>query len=168
MYYITFLRIIFHLYAQDFIAYKFTYLFFCKLKIQYPQKHENKVFHILIPQKKSESMKSFISKHVCMKAGYTACIFLGFALWGTSRTATITGTVKDQTGEPLPGVNIRLEGTGVGTITDADGAYSIDVQDSQSVLRFNYIGYAPQSITVGNRRVINVVMEEDVANPGYN
>jgi TonB-linked SusC/RagA family outer membrane protein len=109
-------------------------------------------------------MKSFIiRKHVWMKAGYTASLFLGFALWGMSQRATVTGTVKDETGEPLPGVNIRLEGTNSGTITDADGVYSINVSGAQSVLQFNYIGYASQSITAGNRNVINVIMVEDVA-----
>jgi TonB-linked SusC/RagA family outer membrane protein len=108
-------------------------------------------------------MKLSIKKHVWMKAGFTACLFLGIALWGMSQAITITGTVKDGTGEPLIGVNIRQEGTSVGTITDADGAYSINAQNAQSVLQFNYIGYIPQSITVGNRNVINVVMEENVA-----
>ncbi|MDR1455963.1 MAG: TonB-dependent receptor [Tannerella sp.] len=108
-------------------------------------------------------MKSFIRKHAWMKAGLTVGLFLEFALWGMSQAVTVTGTVNDETGEPLAGVNIRIEGTTTGTITDADGAYSINVPGAQSVLQFNYIGYASQSITAGNRNIINVVMLEDVA-----
>jgi TonB-linked SusC/RagA family outer membrane protein len=141
----------FHSYAQSFIAYFLIYPFLYDVKLF--QKN-----HL-----KSKLMKSFIRKHAWIRAGYAACLFLLFASWGSSQVVTVTGTVNDQTGEPLPGVNIRLEGTNSGTITDADGAYTINVEGAQSVLQFNYIGYAPQSVTVGNRSVIHIVMEEDLA-----
>jgi TonB-linked SusC/RagA family outer membrane protein len=108
-------------------------------------------------------MKLATRKHVLKKAGLTACLFFGFALWSVSQTIAITGTVTDAAGEALPGVNIRVEGTTTGTVTNADGTYIINVTGSQALLQFNYIGYAQQSVTVGNRTVINIVMEEDVA-----
>jgi TonB-dependent starch-binding outer membrane protein SusC len=74
----------------------------------------------------------------------------------------ISGTVTDQTGEPLIGVDILIEGTTTGVITNSEGNYSIRVGSSEAVLVYSYIGYTSQSIRVGNRTIINVVMEEKV------
>ncbi|MDR3195021.1 MAG: TonB-dependent receptor [Tannerella sp.] len=91
------------------------------------------------------------------------CVLLGAGLWAAAQTVTVTGTVTDPAGETLPGVSIRIEGTATGTITDMDGAYTVNVPGAQSVLQFNYVGYVPKNVTVGNQRVIDVVMEDDVA-----
>ncbi|MFD2101650.1 SusC/RagA family TonB-linked outer membrane protein [Flagellimonas iocasae] len=73
---------------------------------------------------------------------------------------TITGTVTDADGLPLPGVNIVVEGTTNGTQTDFDGNYSISASQGQTLL-FTYIGQRPASRAVGAGSVINVQMEED-------
>ncbi|MEZ4811529.1 MAG: SusC/RagA family TonB-linked outer membrane protein [Allomuricauda sp.] len=73
---------------------------------------------------------------------------------------TITGTVTDADGLPLPGVNIVVEGTTNGTQTDFDGNYSISASQGQTLL-FTYIGQKPASRVVGAGNVINVQMEED-------
>ena len=73
---------------------------------------------------------------------------------------TISGTVTDQNGLPLPGVNIVVEGTTTGTQTDFDGNYQISASEGQ-VLLFTYIGQRPESRTVGAGNVINVQMSED-------
>ncbi|MEJ2161955.1 MAG: SusC/RagA family TonB-linked outer membrane protein [Robiginitalea sp.] len=72
----------------------------------------------------------------------------------------ISGTVTDQDGLPLPGVNIVVEGTTTGTQTDFDGNYSIQVAPGQ-VLLFSYIGQKDERVTVGAGDVINVQMVED-------
>lgn len=72
----------------------------------------------------------------------------------------ITGKVSSQDGSPLAGVTVVLVGTNSGTITDADGFYSIDVQNNQSVLRFSFIGYGTKDVTVGSQNVINISLEE--------
>ncbi|MEP2057028.1 MAG: carboxypeptidase-like regulatory domain-containing protein, partial [Maribacter litoralis] len=72
----------------------------------------------------------------------------------------ITGTVTDQTGLPLPGVNILIEGTTTGTQTDFDGNYSI-VASTGDVLNFTYVGLKETSKTVGTSNTINLQMEED-------
>ena len=72
----------------------------------------------------------------------------------------ITGKVSGQDGSPLAGVTVVLVGTNSGTITDADGFYSIDVQNDQSVLRFSFIGYGTKDVTVGSQNVINISLEE--------
>lgn len=73
---------------------------------------------------------------------------------------TITGTVTDQDGLPLPGVNIVVEGTTNGTQTDFDGNYSINGSEGQSLL-FSYIGQRDVRETIGAGNTINVQMQED-------
>ncbi|HYX05620.1 MAG TPA: carboxypeptidase-like regulatory domain-containing protein, partial [Bacteroidales bacterium] len=63
---------------------------------------------------------------------------------------TVTGTVTDATtGDPLPGVNIIIQGTTTGVTTDINGNYSIDVSGPEAVLVFSYVGYDTKTVTVG-------------------
>lgn len=78
---------------------------------------------------------------------------------------TITGTITDPSGIPLPGVNIILKGTNTGTQTDFDGNYSIKASSGQ-VLEFTFIGYKTIQRTVGASATINVKMEEDAEQLG--
>ena len=73
---------------------------------------------------------------------------------------TISGTVTDQDGLPLPGVNILVDGTTKGTQTDFDGNYSISASEGQ-VLLFTYIGQKPSRAVLGVSTSVNVVMELD-------
>ncbi len=73
---------------------------------------------------------------------------------------TITGTVTDQNGLPLPGVNVVVKGTITGTQTDFDGNYAIKASQGQ-VLVFTYVGQKATERTVGTANAINVQMEED-------
>ncbi|MDR2233382.1 MAG: TonB-dependent receptor [Tannerella sp.] len=73
----------------------------------------------------------------------------------------ISGTVRDESNEPLIGVNVQVKGTTIGTITDIDGKFSLSVSGSQSILVFSYVGYLTQEITVSTQRTMNVVMRED-------
>ena len=72
----------------------------------------------------------------------------------------ITGTVTDQDGLPLPGVNIVVQGTTNGTQTDFDGNYAINAEVGQ-VLSFTYIGQREVTMPVGANDTINVQMQED-------
>jgi TonB-linked SusC/RagA family outer membrane protein len=74
----------------------------------------------------------------------------------------VTGTVVDNTGEPLPGVTILIQGTTIGTATDLEGRYSLQVPEG-ATLTFSFIGFQPQTIVLGGRTVINVVLLEDTA-----
>src|SRR3972149_2239777 len=75
----------------------------------------------------------------------------------------VTGTVTSASdNNPLPGVNILIKGTSVGSITDIDGNYSITLPDLNSVLVFSYVGYVQQEISVNGRQVIDVSMAESV------
>ena len=75
---------------------------------------------------------------------------------------TVSGTVTDDQGTPLPGVNVLIKGTTVGTQTDFDGNYSIDAEQGD-VLVFSYLGFALVEHTVGSVDTINVQMEPDAA-----
>ena len=72
----------------------------------------------------------------------------------------ISGTVTDETGDPLPGVNVVVKGTTTGVITGANGTYNITAPNADAVLAFSFVGYASQEIVVGAQRVINVTLGE--------
>ncbi|MCB9267129.1 MAG: TonB-dependent receptor [Lewinellaceae bacterium] len=74
---------------------------------------------------------------------------------------TVTGTVVDESGVPLIGVNVIIEGSTSGMVTDLDGAYSLKVPGEDAVLVFSYIGMLPRYEKVGSRQVIDVQMQED-------
>jgi len=76
---------------------------------------------------------------------------------------TISGTVSDATGMPLPGANILEKGTANGVTTDFDGNYSIQVSGNNNVLVFSFVGYVTQEVTVTNQTTIDVVLQEDLA-----
>jgi TonB-dependent starch-binding outer membrane protein SusC len=79
-----------------------------------------------------------------------------------AQSVTISGLVKDEkTGESLPGVNVLVKGTSKGTITDADGAYTIaDVSDSD-ILVFSFVGYTISEVAVSGKTQINVSLSMD-------
>ena len=95
-----------------------------------------------------------------LKTGIFACLLLMSSAVMAQKTA-VTGTVKDSSGETLPGVSIHIVGTTQGTGTGADGTYRIDVPDEKSALEFSYTGYVTQRITVAGRTVIDVILQED-------
>ncbi len=73
---------------------------------------------------------------------------------------TISGTVTDENGEPMPGVTIVIEGTNVGTVTDIDGQYSLEA-DENAVLVFSFVGYDSQRRPVGTSSTIDVQLSQD-------
>ena len=73
---------------------------------------------------------------------------------------SITGTVVDESGEPIPGVTVSVVGATIGVLTGFDGEYAINVPSSSTVLRFSFIGYVAQEITVNNQREIITLVEE--------
>jgi len=76
--------------------------------------------------------------------------------------STVTGTVTDADGQPLPGANVLVKGTTNGTQTDFDGNYTITA-DSDATLVFSYIGFASREVAVAGQSTINVSMAEDAS-----
>lgn len=73
---------------------------------------------------------------------------------------TIRGTVRNNSGRPLAGVSVIIEGTGKGTMTGSLGEYRLNDVDENASLTFSYIGYSIKNIPVQGRRTINVVLQE--------
>jgi TonB-linked SusC/RagA family outer membrane protein len=84
-----------------------------------------------------------------------------FCVYGFAQSIPITGTITDAAGETMPGVNIQIKGTTVGTVTDVDGKYIISAPSAESVLVFSFIGYKPVEMVVGDRREITLKLEEE-------
>lgn len=76
---------------------------------------------------------------------------------------TVSGKIIDASGEPMPGVNILEKGTSNGTITEADGSYTITTINENPILVFSFIGYKTQEIIVGSQTMIDVTLGEDAA-----
>ena len=75
----------------------------------------------------------------------------------------ITGKVIDQVGgDPLPGVNIMVQGTTDGAVTDIEGRFSLEVSSEESVLIFSYVGFVQEVVTVGSQTYFEVEMTQDV------
>ena len=87
-------------------------------------------------------------------------VLLTFGLAHAQRT--VSGTVTDQSGEPLIGANILLKGASLGTVTDFDGKYSLEIPDGGEILVFSYTGYSPKEVAIGAASVLDVILEEGV------
>ena len=94
--------------------------------------------------------------------GLAALLFALGSAPAVAQSRTVTGTVTDATsGDPLPFVNVTIEGTTRGAATNVDGEYSIDIDGPGAVLVYRFLGYLETRETVGSRSVIDVGLEED-------
>lgn len=75
---------------------------------------------------------------------------------------TVRGTVTDENGQSLPGVNVIEKGTTNGTTTDVSGRYTLNLQDETSILVFSFIGYVSQEVAVNGRSTLNVSLVPSV------
>lgn len=93
-------------------------------------------------------------------------LFLGitFVSYGTlAQERTVSGTVTDaENDSPLPGVNVVLKGTTVGTTTDIDGNYRLLVPSEGGILSYSFIGYTTTNVDIAGRSVIDVQLESDI------
>ena len=89
------------------------------------------------------------------------CLCCGTLL---SAQIQISGTILDaEDAEPLIGVNILVKNAGIGTVTEFDGSYQLEVPDEKTVLIFSYAGYETQEIQVGTQRTIDLKLATDAA-----
>lgn len=90
----------------------------------------------------------------------------GFALPTNSvhiqQSWSVTGTVKSNNGETLPGVSVLLKGTTTGTVTDAEGNFKLSIPSGSATLVISSIGYVTQEIAVNERSVIDITLVEDI------
>lgn len=96
------------------------------------------------------------------KYALTTVLFLFTTFTFVFAQNTVTGQVTDSNDEALPGVNVLVAGTTTGAITDIDGNYQIRVPDDAALI-FSFVGYDSKEVTVGNRSVVNIVLEESIS-----
>ena len=77
-------------------------------------------------------------------------------------SGTVRGRVVGSDGKPLPGVNVIIKGTTVGTATDVDGNYSVTLTGDARTLVFSFIGFKAQEVALDNKDIVDVDMMEDV------
>jgi TonB-linked SusC/RagA family outer membrane protein len=95
-----------------------------------------------------------------MRKGILTIISMFLCVVAFGQERTINGTVTDAAeGSPLPGVNIVVEGTMIGTTTDMDGKYQIEVPEDNNVLVFSFVGYQQKKVTIEGRTTINVSLQ---------
>ncbi len=75
---------------------------------------------------------------------------------------SISGTVTDENGSPLPGATVLVQGTVNGTTTDFDGKFAIDA-DADAILEISYLGYSPKEVSVNGQSIISVQLDLDAA-----
>lgn len=91
---------------------------------------------------------------------FTLTLLLALLASLVSEAQEITGTVYDDTNNPLPGASIVIKGTSTGTTTDFDGNYSINANQGD-ILVFSYVGFSTQEVTV-NGNIVNVTLQSGV------
>ena len=103
------------------------------------------------------SHPTFFRKFFIHSALIAALFLIG---WGTGLSQrTITGTVYDaEFNEPLIGANVFVKGAQIGTVTDFDGNFDLEVPDSAQILVFSYTGYQSQEIAIGDQSEFTVSM----------
>lgn len=107
-----------------------------------------------------------LSAALCMPAAFSYANVGGRmdseSVQSVLQTHTVKGTIVDETGEPLIGVSVIVKGQAtVGTITDFDGNFVLDIPTGKGMLEVSYIGYKTQTVTIGKNTQITIKMEPD-------
>ncbi len=98
-----------------------------------------------------------------MKKFLLLCFSLAFVFTVWAQERTVSGRVTStEDGTPLPGVNVVVKGTATGTVTDANGRYTLSVPSSGGALVFSFIGLQTQEVPIGERSVVDVSLALDV------
>lgn len=98
------------------------------------------------------------------QAGTIALLLLLVCVSGAmAQNVTVSGTIKDETGSGLPGATVVEKGaTAKGTVTDADGKFSLNVSDPNAILVVSFIGYTTQEVAVAGRTTLELDMQQDI------
>jgi TonB-linked SusC/RagA family outer membrane protein len=94
------------------------------------------------------------------KLFFVLMMLIAYISYGMAQIS-VTGTVTGADGVPVPGVTVVVQGTTVGTTTNADGQYSINVPEGQDILEFSFVGMTTQRVSIDGRTTVNVTMVDD-------
>lgn len=98
-------------------------------------------------------MKRHIRLLLAVMISFICCL----GTYAQEQRATITGVVKDINGESIIGANVSVEGTTIGTITDMDGAFKLELEaPTNGSLIFSFIGYETQKIKINKKQVLQL------------
>lgn len=99
-----------------------------------------------------------------MKKTILTAILIGITTLVASAQVKVTGVVLDENNQPMPGAAVLLDGdTSHGVITDENGRYNITVPSTESVLRYEFLGYSPVKMMVGKKTTLNVNLSPDTS-----
>lgn len=99
-----------------------------------------------------------------MKKTILTAILIGLTALISSAQVRVTGVVLDENNQPMPGAAVLLDGdTNLGVITDENGRYNITVPSTESVLRYEFLGYSPVKMMVGKKTTLNVNLSPDTS-----
>ena len=99
-----------------------------------------------------------------MKKTILTAILIGLTAVISSAQVRVTGVVLDENNQPMPGAAVLLDGdTNLGVITDENGRYNITVPSTESVLRYEFLGYSPVKMMVGKKTTLNVNLSPDTS-----
>jgi TonB-dependent starch-binding outer membrane protein SusC len=101
-------------------------------------------------------------KKIYMRLSMTAALLLMLASVVLAQQRNVTGTVTDEGGAGMPGVNVLVKGTTNGTATDSDGKYTLSIPGDDAVLVITFVGYSTSEVPVGSRSVVDVQLSPDV------
>lgn len=101
------------------------------------------------------------SKRKLQKVSFLLLLSLIFTS-GLLAQRTISGNVQDVDGEPLIGASVFVRGTSVGTVTDIDGNFSLEIQDDANTLVVSYTGYETQEVPITSANAYSITMSEGV------
>ncbi len=111
------------------------------------------IHELALPEKKSGASS-------LLRKVFLTLVALMVAIPGFAQTLTVTGTVTDESGEPLIGVTVKVDGTTIGTATDLDGNYRLNNVPAKGKLSFSYVGYQPQTINVMGQPRIDAMLSD--------
>jgi len=80
---------------------------------------------------------------------------------GSIQQKMISGVVKDENGEPIPGVSVVIKGTTRGALTSIDGKYQIEVSGGDKVLQFSFVGMKSQEVAITDQRTVNITLAQE-------
>ena len=95
-----------------------------------------------------------------MKKTLTSLLLLLFAIGFTYAQRTVTGVITDSSGEPLIGATILAKGTSIGTISDLEGAFSLEISEDITTLVFSFTGFESQEVDISDQAYLTITMSE--------